>query len=157
MNAKRISTQAIILLVLAASVTVAQSRKENTNWIKDQLNRLTEQETTKPVFDFDACQMRMNVDTKEEGIRVRMDMNWPLSEIRRVSYKPSDGGRYTLVLDVPATKVKGKLRIGMFSKSLRQKGDGGHTSFDLDTQDETLVQEMQRRFESLIEQCRSGR
>ena len=91
----------------AASLTLAQSRQQNTDWIKDQLNRLMEQETTKPVFDFDACQMRMNVDTKEEGIRVRMDMTWPLSEIRRVSYKISDGGRYTLMLDVPANKVEG--------------------------------------------------
>ena len=49
------------------------------------------------------------------------------------------------------------MKIGIFSKSLRQKGDGGHTSFDLDTQDETLVQEMQRRFEAVIGQCRSGR
>jgi len=73
--------------LVTAKPTQAQTLAENTTWLKEQLNELVDNSEAKPVFDVNDCLMTMNVDTKEEGIRVKMDMNWPMKEIRNVSYK----------------------------------------------------------------------
>ncbi|MGF7214892.1 hypothetical protein GGR92_001032 [Spirosoma lacussanchae] len=142
--------------LITAGTAQAQTLTENTTWLKKELNELVDSSDAKPVFDFKDCLMTMNVNTKEEGIRVKVDMNWPLKEIRKVSYKAASNGNYTLVLDVPANQVKGKVKVGIFSKTLREKGDGGHTSLDLNTRDEKRIQAIQQRFETSIRQCQRG-
>ncbi|ADB40993.1 hypothetical protein Slin_5016 [Spirosoma linguale DSM 74] len=143
--------------IFVSSAVQAQTLTADTNWLKEKLNSLVidKDESVNPQFDFNDCQMTMKVDTKEEGITVKMDMNWPLKEIRKVSYKPSTGGAYTLLLDIPGDKVKGKMKIGIFSKKIRSKANEGHTSIDLRTTDEKLVQEIKQRFEGAIKQCQA--
>lgn len=161
MPIKIIALFTISLIMLLPSMAGAQTLKDNTDWLKKQLNELVDEkdDETKPVFSFNDCQMLMNLDTKEEGIRVKVDMNWPLKEIRKVSYKPAADGKYTLVLDVPGSKVKGKVKVGIFSKSLRDKdrGSDGHSSFGLNTKDEKVMQEIQQKFEASIKQCQSSK
>ena len=152
---------AISLILLLSSMAGAQTLKDNTDWLGKQLNELADNDDddAQPIFSFDNCQMLMNLDTKEEGIRVKVNMNWPLREIRKVSYKPAADGKYTLFLDVPGNKVKGKMKVGIFSKSLRDKnrGSDGHTSLDLNTTDEQLMQKIQQRFEASVKQCQSSK
>ncbi|WP_461149402.1 hypothetical protein [Spirosoma pulveris] len=147
----------ISLGLFVAASTQAQTLTADTGWLKEKLNNLVvdKEDSVNPQFDFTDCQMSMKVDTKEEGIRVKLDMNWPLKEIKKVSYKPASGGTYTLVLDIPGDKVKGKMKVGIFSKKIRSKGEDGHTSFDLKTTDEKLVQDMKQHFESAIKQCQA--
>lgn len=154
---KKITLLCVGMSLLFALTTHAQTRATDTDWLKQQLNSLVtdKDDNVTPVFNFTDCQMTMNVDTKEEGISVKMNMIWPLKEITKVSYKPASKGTYTLLLDIPGDKVKGKMKVGIFSKKIRSKAEEGHTSFDLKTTDEKLVQEMKQRFDSAISQCRS--
>jgi hypothetical protein len=146
-----------LFIGLFASFAHAQSAQQDTLWLKQQLNQLVldDEPDIKPVFSFQACQMRMVVDTKQEGIKVKMNLNWPLGEVRKVSYQPTPTGRYTLKLDIPANKVKGKMKIGFFSKRLRPKGEDGQSNFDLNTNDEQLMRRIQQQFESVIARCKN--
>lgn len=148
---------AVIVAILLPFMGYAQTTQLDTLWLGKQLNQLTindEDESIKPVFSFQPCQMRMVVDTKQEGIKVKMNMNWPLGEIRKVSYKPTEEGIYRLVLDIPANKVKGKMKVGFLSKKLRPKGEDGQSTFELNTSDEQLMQRIQQQFESLAATCK---
>lgn len=144
-----------VLIALSISFAHAQTADQDTLWLKQQLNQLVleDEPDIKPVFSFQPCQMQMVVDTKQEGIKVKMNLSWPLGEVRKVSYQPTKEGHYTLKLDIPANKVKGKMKIGFFSKRLRPKGDDGQSSFDLSTNDEQLMQRIQQQFESVIARC----
>ena len=142
---------------LLTSFAHAQTADQDTLWLKQQLNRLVldEEPDIKPVFSFQPCQMRMVVDTEQGGVKVKMNLNWPLGEVRKVSYQSTQGGHYTLKLDIPANKVKGRMKIGFFSKKLRPKGDDGQSSFDLNTNDEALMGRIQHQFESVIARCQA--
>ena len=144
-----------LLIGLFTSSSHAQTADQDTLWLKQQLNELVldDEPDIKPVFSFPPCQMQMVVDTKQEGIKVKMNLNWPLKEVRKVSYQPTKEGHYTLKLDIPANKVKGKMKIGFLSKKLRPKGDDGQSSFDLNTNDEQLVRRIQHQFESVVARC----
>jgi hypothetical protein len=156
---KKVTLLFVGMSLLLALTSRAQTLAADTDWLKQQLNSLVtdKDDNVTPVFNFSDCQMTMNVDTKEEGISVKMNMSWPLKEIKKVSYKPASKGTYTFLLDIPGDKVKGKMKVGIFSKKIRSKGEEGHTSFDLKTTDEKLVQEMKQRFDNAINQCRSVR
>ncbi|GAB2551110.1 hypothetical protein [Spirosoma aerophilum] len=155
---KKIAPLFVGMSLLLALTTHAQTLANNTDWLKQHLNSLVtdKEDNVTPIFNFSDCQMMMAVDTKEDGIAVKMNMNWPLKEIKKVSYKPAGGGKYTLLLDIPGDKVKGKMKVGIFSKKIRSKGEDGHSSFTLNTTDEKLVQEMKQRFDNAISQCRSA-
>ena len=152
-----LATSLIICLFIGlfTSSAHAQTGDQDTLWLKQQLNQLVlgDEQGIKPVFIFQPCQMRVVVDTKQEGIKVKANLDWPLGEIRKVSYQPTETGHYTLKLDIPDNKLKGKIKVGFFSKRLRHIGNDNQSSFDLNTNDEQLVRRIQQQFESVIARC----
>lgn len=149
---------------LLAGQTHAQTLAKNGNWLEKQLNKLVmdEDKDQTPKFAFKGCQMNMNVDSKDKDVSVGMDMDWQLKDVRKVSYKKRENGQYTLMLDVPADKVKMAMSLGGFSGSLNTSGKDNHnknntTSLTLDTKDESLVRQIKQKIEESVQLCRQGK
>ncbi|WP_159470005.1 hypothetical protein [Dyadobacter sp. 3J3] len=156
-------------MLLTGLTTQAQTLAKNTAWLEKQLNKLvTDDDNHKmqskdkkavPKFDFKGCQMNMVLDSKDENVSFGMNMAWQLKDVRKVSYKQNKDGQYTLILDVPADKIKMNMGIGGFSGSFNMddediKESGTNSSFSLDTKDEALVKEIKQKLEESVQLCR---
>lgn len=156
--------------------THAQSLARNTDWLKKQLNKFVTDDTkhdmklngkkSTPTFDFKECQMSMTLDTKEDDVAIGMNIAWQLKDVRNVSYKREKDGQYTLILDVPADKMKMSMGVGGFSgsfnmndtdKDKNSKGTNANSSFNLATKDEALVREIKEKFDESVKLCRKGK
>ncbi len=168
---KRIATVALLSATIFTGLPAhAQTLAKNTDWLEKQLNKLVKDEDkhdvnvngkkASPKFDFKGCQMNMNLDTKDENVSFGMNMAWQLKDVRKVSYKKDKDGQYSLVLDVPADKVKMNMGVGGFSGSFnsndKDKKDS-NTSFSLSTKDESLVKEIKQKFDESVQLCRQGK
>ena len=159
------------LTFLTGSQTHAQMLAKNTDWLEKQLNRLvTDDEQhnmnlngkkSTPKFDFNGCQMNMNLDNKDKDVSIGMNVAWQLEDVRKISYKQEKDGQYTLVLDVPADKMKMNMGLGGFSGSFNMndkdtKGEDTNSSFSLGTKDEALMRQIKQKFDESVQLCRKG-
>ena len=156
--------------LLTAPPTYAQTLAKNGAWLEKQFSKLIVDKDQKdmPKFTFKGCQMGMAVDSKDEGVSVGMTMAWQLKDVRSVSYKKEKNGQYTLVMDVPADKVKMAMSMGGFSGSFdsddipdkdkrTNKSKDNNTTLSLDTQDESLVKQIKQKLDESIQLCRQGK
>ena len=148
---------------------------KNNQWLEKTLNTYVTTDKddndkdggkeTKPTFKFAGCRMAMDVKAEEENFAMGINMSWLLKDIRKVNYKKEKDGTYTLLLDVPTEKVNMDMGFGGNSsvsfktsntdKNKNDNDNSNKTSFSLTTKDEKLVQEMVRRFESSIGECKA--
>lgn len=156
---------AIVCLAFAtAQPTYAQTLAKNGAWLEKQFDKLIkdEKDDETPKFTFRGCQMSMDLDTKDKEASVGMHMAWLLSDVRKVSYKKDKDGQYTLLLDVPADKVKMTMNLGGFGGSFNQdskdKGKKDNTtSVGLSTTDESLVRQIKQKLEESVQLCHRGK
>ena len=148
---------------LLTQPTQAQTLAKNEDWLQKQFNKLVTDENKKetPKFTFKGCQMNMAVDSKEKDMSVGVNMAWQLRDVRKVSYKKEKNGQYTLLLDVPADKIKMAMNMGGFSGSFNTDGKDNQTkdnttSLNLETTDESLVKQIKRKLEESAQLCRQG-
>lgn len=174
----RKNTAYITLMILLGAALLpgfqsqAQSLAKNTDWLEKQLNKLVKSDENRnvkskgkeavPKFDFKGCQMNMSLDSKDESVSFGMNLAWQLKDVRKVSYKQNKDNEYTLILDVPADKIKMNMGIGGFSGSFNMddedvKESGSNSSFSLDTKDEALVKEIKKKLEESVELCKKGK
>ena len=159
-------------MLLTGLNTHAQTLAKNTAWLEKQLNKLiiednnhnveSKNKKAVPKFDFKGCQMNMVLDSKDENVSFGMNMAWQLKDVRKVTYKQNKDGQYTLILDVPADKIKMNMGVGGFSGSFNMddediKESGTNSSFSLDTKDEALVKEIKQKFEESVQLCRKAK
>jgi len=149
---------------LGTAPAQAQTLAKNGNWLEKQLNRLVMDKdgNQTPKFSFKGCGMNMTLDSKEEDVSVGMQMAWQLKDVRKVSYKKDKNGQYTLLLDVPADKVKMAMSVGGFSGSFNNDGKDGKnkdntTSLTLNTSDESLMKQIKQKLEESGQLCRQGK
>ena len=156
-------------MLLTGLSTHAQTLAKNTAWLEKQLNKLVSEDEKHnlksngkkavPKFNFKGCQMNMVLDSKDEEVSFGMNMAWQLKDVRKVTYKQNKDREYTLILDVPADKIKMNMGMGGFSGSFNMddediKESGSNSSFTLDTKDEGLVKEIKQKFEESVQLCR---
>ena len=144
-----------------------QTLAKNGAWLEKQFKTLMMDKEKKdtPKYTFKGCQMAMAVDSKEEGVSVGMNMAWQLTDVKKVSYRKEKDGQYTLVLDVPADKIKMAMSMGGFSGSFNSddmddKGKSkkdNNTTLSLNTQDEPLVKQIKQKLEESVQLCRQGK
>lgn len=158
------------LLLISVSISAQNSAlQKNTQWLEKNLNALVindsddDKNDPKPEFKFTNSQMLMNVQSKDEKFSIGIHLSWLLKDIQKVSYKKEKDGNYALVLNVPADRMKMDMGFGddnsvsgsfNIKEDEKDKKDDDHTSFSLSTKDEKLVQEMVRKFESVMVECR---
>ena len=142
----------------------AQTLTKNGQWLEKQFDQLVKdkKDDEVPKFTFKGCQMDMNLDTKDKDVSVGMHMGWRLSDVRKISYKKDKDGQYTLLLDVPADKVKMAMNVGGFGGSFNQDGKDKHskdntTSLNLSTTDESLVRQIKQKLEESVQLCQQGK
>lgn len=158
------ATFAYFAIGLAHS-THAQTLVRNEAWLEKQFSKLVtdDDDGDTPKFTFKGCQMNMAVDSKDKDVAVGMNMAWQLSDIRKVGYKKEKDGKYTLLLEVPADKVKMAMNVGSFSGSFNGDGKGKNdkdsntTTLGLDTKDEALVKQLKQKLEESVQLCRQGK
>lgn len=144
-------------------LTHAQTLAKNEAWLEKQFGKLiTEDDGDTPKFTFKGCQMKMAVDSKDKDVSVGMNMAWQLRDIQKVGYKKDKDGQYTLILDVPADKVKMAMNVGGFSGSFNaddkdKSSKDNKTNLSLDTKDETLVRQIKQKLEESVQLCRQGK
>lgn len=106
--------------------------------------------------------MNMDLNTKDKDVSVGMHMGWLLSDIHKVNYRKDKDGQYTLLLDVPADKVKMAMNLGGFGGSFNQDNKDKNnkdntTSLNLSTSDEAMVKQIKQRLEESARLCRQGK
>ena len=150
--------------LLLARPTYAQTLAKNGDWLEKQFDKLMtdKQEDDTPTFTFRGCQMNMTLDSKDKDVSVGMDMAWQLRDVRKVSYTKDKDGKYTLLLDVPADRVKMAMNLGGFSGSFSTddkdtKDKDNKTSLSLNTTDESLVKQIKQKLEESVQLCRQGK
>ncbi len=154
-----------VCLSLATPQSVqAQTLAKNGAWLEKQFDKLIrdEKDNETPRFTFRGCQMNMDLDTKDKDASVGMHMGWLLSDVRKVSYRKDKDGQYTLLLDVPADKVKMTMNLGGFGGSFNQdskdKGNKDNiTSLSLSTTDESLVRQIKQKLDESVQLCHQGK
>jgi hypothetical protein len=163
----------VICLTLQASAQSA-AFKQNTQWLENKLNTLVIDDDDKklevngkkshPTFKFNACQMLMLIQANDDKFSMNMNISWLLKDVTKVSYKKGDDGNYAIVLNVPPDRMKVDMGFGNDNsvsgsfnlgddKKAKDKNDN-QNSFSLATKDEKLIQEMVKRFESCIAECK---
>ena len=142
----------------------AQTLTKNGRWLEKQFDQLIKdkKDSEVPTFTFKGCQMNMNLDTKDKDVSVGMHMAWLLGDVRKISYKKDKDGQYTLLLDVPADKVKMAMNVGGFGGSFNQDGKDKQnkdntTSLNLSTTDESLVKQIKQKLEESVQLCQQGK
>lgn len=150
--------------LLLAQPIHAQTLAKNTDWLEKQFNKLIvdKDESETPKFIFRGCQMNMTIDSKDKDVSVGMNMAWQLRDVRKVSYKKEKNGQYTLIMDVPADKVRMAMSLGGFSGSFNTDGKDKQnkdntTSLNLDTKDEPLVKQIKQKLDESVQLCRQGK
>jgi hypothetical protein len=162
---KSVLAVAFTLLTFAALQPVqAQTLAKNGQWLEKQLDQLIKdkKDNEAPKFTFKGCEMNMNVDTKDKDVSVGMHMGWLLKDVHKISYKKDKDGQYTLLLDVPADKVKMAMNIGGFGGSFNQDSKDKNnkdntTSLNLSTTDESLVRQIKQKLEESVQLCQQGK
>ena len=142
----------------------AQTLTKNGQWLEKQLDQLVKdkKENEAPKFTFKGCQMNMDLDTKDKEVSVGMHMGWLLSDVRKITYKKEKDGQYTLLIDVPADKVKMAMNVGGIGGSFNQDSKDKHnkdntTSLNLSTTDESLVRQIKQKLEESVQLCKQGK
>lgn len=148
-------------ILLLGRQTHAQTLAKNGDWLEKQLNKLVmdEDKEQAPKFTFKGCHMNMIIDTKDKDVSVGMNMAWQLKDVRKVSYKKGKNGQYTLLIDVPADKVKVAMNVGGLSGSFNtddkeNQNKDNKTSLTLSTKDESLVGQIKQKLEESVQFCR---
>ncbi|MFD2937838.1 hypothetical protein [Spirosoma flavum] len=162
---KSVLAAAFTCLTLATlQPTQAQTLAKNGQWLEKQFDQLIKDEKANevPKFTFKGCQMNMDLDTKDKDVSVGMHMAWLLSDVRKISYKKDKDGQYTMLLDVPADKVKMAMNVGGFGGSFNQDGKDKHnkdntTSLNLSTTNESLVKQIKQKLEESVQLCQQGK
>ena len=162
---KSVLAIAFTCLTFAALQSVqAQTLAKNGQWLEKQLDQLIrdKKDNEAPKFSFKGCQMDMNVDTKDKDVSIGMHMGWLLKDVRKISYKKDKDGQYTLLLDVPADKVKMAMNVGGFGGSFNQDSKDKNnkdntTSLNLSTNDESLVRQIKQKLEESVQLCQQGK
>ena len=162
---KSVSVVAFAWLTFSISQPAqAQTLAKNGQWLEKQFDKLIkdEKDNKVPKFTFKDCQMNMNLDAKDKDVSVGMHMAWLLSDVRKISYKKDKDGQYTLLLDVPADKIKMAMNLGGFGGSFNQDGKDKHnkdntTSLNLSTTDELLVRQIKQKLEESVQLCQQGK
>ena len=162
---KSVSTVAFIWFTFSIlQPAQAQTMAKNGQWLEKQFDKLIkdEKDNEVPKFTFKGCQMNMNLDTKDKDVSIGMHVAWLLSDVRKISYKKDKDGQYTLLLDVPADKVKMAMNLGGFGGSFNQEGKDKHnkdntTSLNLSTTDESLVRQIKQKLEESVQLCQQGK
>ncbi|MCU0326948.1 MAG: hypothetical protein MUF45_17185 [Spirosomaceae bacterium] len=153
-----------IALMAMVSTTFAQSLTQNTTFLAQKLNALSNDKDDNAHFSFKGCQMNIDVKDKDkdDDFNFGMTISWQLKEVRKVSYVKTKDGFYDLKLDVPADKIKMNLGFGndnsvnsSFNVKDSKDSKNSHTSFDLKTKDEATVKEIAARFESVVNSCKN--
>lgn len=142
----------------------AQTLAKNGQWLEKQFDQLIKdkKDNESPKFTFRGCQMNMDLDTKDKEVSVGMHLGWLLSDVRKVSYKKEKDGQYSLLLDVPADKVKMAMNVGGFGGSFNQDGKDKHnkdniTSLNLSTTNESLVKQIKQKLEESVQLCQQDK
>jgi hypothetical protein len=171
-NAAAIAILLLGIILFTSMKTQAQTLSKNEDWLEKQLNKLVVGDENRsmqskgkkavPKFKFKGCQMNMVLDTKDEDVSIGMNMSWQLKDVRKVSYKQNKDHEYTLILDVPADKIKMNMGMGGFSGSFDMddediKDAGTNSSFGLDTKDEVLVKQIKQKLEETVQLCKNGK
>jgi hypothetical protein len=162
---KSITALAFTTLVFATIQCVqAQTLAKNEAWLEKTFDQLIKdkKDNETPKFTFKGCQMNMDLDTKDKDVSVGMHMGWLLSDIRKVNYRKDKDGQYTLLLDVPADKVKMAMNLSGFGGSFNQDNKDKNnkdstTSLNLSTSDESMVKQIKQRLEESARLCRQGK
>lgn len=162
-----ISTRKLIISLLTCFIflltqhTHAQTLIKNEDWLEKQFNKLVTDKDEKetPKFTFKGCQMSMALDSRDKDVSVGMNIAWQLRDVQKVSYKKEKNGQYTLLLDVPADKVKMAMSLGGFSGAFNTDGKDkpnkdNTTSLNLATNDESLVKQIKQKLEESVQFCR---
>ncbi|ADB39759.1 hypothetical protein [Spirosoma linguale] len=152
------------LMFAALQPAQAQTLAKNGQWLEKQFDQLIKdkKDNEAPKFTFKGCQMNMDLDTKDKEVSVGMHMGWLLSDVRKISYKKEKNGQYTLLLDVPADKVKMAMNVGGFGGSFNQDSKDKHnkdntTSLNLSTTDESLVRQIKQKLEESVQFCQQSK
>lgn len=144
----------------------AQTLAKNGAWLEKQFNQLTidddKDKDENATFRFRGCQINMDVDSKDKDVSVGVNMAWQLKDVRKVSYKKNKDGQYTLLLDVPADKVKMAMNLGGFGGSFNTDGKDkdnkdNTTSLTFNTKDESLIKQIKQKLEESVQLCRQGK
>lgn len=151
-----------IALTTIGSASFAQSLSQNTTFLAQKLNALSDDKDDDAQFSFKGCQMNIDVKDKDkdDDFNFGMTISWQLKEVRKVSYVRTKDGFYDLKLDVPADKIKMNLGFGNDNSvngsfNINDGKKDSNTSFDLKTKDEATVKEIAARFESVVNSCKN--
>ncbi|MBC8112046.1 MAG: hypothetical protein H7Y04_13375 [Verrucomicrobia bacterium] len=131
---KKLFVLCSLLFVTKAIFAQSTAFKQNNIWLEKQLNALGKDKDDNAGFRFRDCEASLEIKDKDSGFN--MSMGTSLDGIKTVLYtKEKDG--YTL-----------KLLPDKFEKN------NNSYSFSLKTDDEKLMQEIKRRLEANIAECK---
>jgi len=134
----------IVFSLLFSTELFAQNNllKQNNTWLEKEVNTLIQKDSKDKdvvAYSFNDCNANMNfkIKSKDNGMNFGMGFGCTFDEISKVDYKKETDGSYSLLL------------------TLNKKAkDDNNLNFSLNTKDEKQIQEIKKRFEQNIAECR---
>ncbi len=134
----------IVFSFLFSTELFAQNNllKQNNAWLEKEVNRLIDKDSKDQdvvAYRFKECNADMNfkIKSKDNGVNFGMGFGCTFDEITTVNYKKETDGSYSLLLTLN-----------------KKEKDNNNLNFSLYTKDEKLIQEIKKRFEQNILECR---